>query len=112
MSEWNYHYTDLGDYTKKVVGGGRTYFIKVGKKFVSIYEFFTRKFVKEYVAKFPKPILDERKKLDKKRINTLIKLFSENINKHKNSTFHNKKRVTKNEKEILSTLKKMKKDLT
>ena len=44
MSEWNYHNTDLGIYSKKFVSGGRIYFMKIGKKFVNVYEFLNNVF--------------------------------------------------------------------
>jgi len=97
---------DLGRYGKRLVGGGRLYFLKAGRKNVSVYEFATRKNVSIKLSAIPKFYFD----LDwnqlghaKSPIHNFPKKTFQNIKK--DFMAHTQK--TKNEKEILDTLKKI-----
>ena len=92
---------DLGRYSKKLASGGRLYFLKEGRKNVSVYEVATRKNVSIRLSAIPKFYLDLTE--DYPRIHNFIKKTFQNIKK--DFMVHTQK--TKNEKEILDTLKKI-----
>ena len=97
---------DLSKYGKRLVGGQRLYFLKAGRKNVSVYELGTRKNVSIKLSAIPKFYFD----LDwnqlghaKSPIHNFPKKTFQNIKKY----FMAYTQKTKNEKEILDTLKKI-----
>ena len=97
---------DLGRYGKRLVGGGRLYFLKAGRKNVNVYEFATRKNVSIKLSAIPKYYYDlsvEYTKLPFTNIHNFPKITFQRIKKD----FMAYTQKTKNEKEILDTLKKI-----
>ncbi len=92
---------DLGRYGKRLVSGGRLYFLKAGRKNVSIYELATRKNVSIRLSAIPKFYFDLTENYP--RIHNFPKITFQRIKKD----FMAYTQKTKNEKEILDTLKKI-----
>jgi len=104
-NDWNLIDADLSKYSNtKFKAGGRLYFIKPGRKNVSIYELSVRKNVSLRMSALPKFFIDEADKLQQsildKYTNTLKNIYK---------TFMLFKQKTNIEKNILDTLKKYKK---
>ncbi len=57
-ANWVLVNADLGRYGKRLVSGGRLYFLKGGRKNVSIYELATRKNVSIRLSAIPKFYFD------------------------------------------------------
>ena len=102
-ADWILVDADFGSYSKRFSSGGRLYFIKGGRKNVSVYEFYTRKNVSIKLSDLPKfycdlsegikyPILH---KFPKKTWKSILKDFRVYTQK------------TSIEKSILDTLKKI-----
>ena len=94
-ANWVLVNADLGRYGKRLVSGGRLYFLKGGRKNVSIYELATRKNVSIRLSAIPKFYFD--------LIHNFPKITFQRIKKD----FMAYTQKTKNEKEILDTLKKI-----
>ena len=97
---------DLSSYGKRLVSGGRFYFLKAGRKNVSVYELATRKNVSIRLSAIPKFYFD----LDwnqlghaKSPVHKFTKKTFQGIKKY----FMAYTQKTKNEKDILDTLKKI-----
>ena len=97
---------DLGGYSRRFASGGRLYFLKAGRKNVNVYEFATRKNVSIKLSAIPKFYFD----LDwnqlghaKSPIHNFPKITFQRIKK--SIMAHTQK--TKNEKNMLDTLKKI-----
>ncbi len=92
---------DLGRYNKKLASGGRLYFLKEGRKNVSVYEVATQKNVSIRLSAIPKFYFDLTENYP--RIHNFPKITFQRIKKD----FMAYTQKTKNEKEILDTLKKI-----
>ena len=92
---------DLGRYGKRLVSGSRFYFLKAGRKNVSVYELGTRKNVSIKLSAIPKFYFDLTE--DYPRVHNFPKKTFQNIKKY----FMAYTQKTKNEKDILDTLKKI-----
>ena len=92
---------DLGKYGKRLASGGRLYFIKAGRKNVIIYELATRKNVSIRLSTIPKFYFDLTE--DYPIIHKFTKKTFQGIKKD----FMAYTQKTKNEKNILDTLKKI-----
>ena len=101
MSEWILVNADLGRYGKRLVSGGRFYFLKAGRKNVSVYELAIRKNVSIRLSAIPKFYFDLTE--DYPRIHKFTKKTFQGIKKD----FMAYTQKTKNEKDILDTLKKI-----
>jgi hypothetical protein len=92
---------DLSKYGKRLVGGQRLYFLKAGRKNVSIYELAIRKNVSIRLSAIPKFYFDLKENYP--RIHNFPKITFQRIKKD----FMAYTQKTKQEKEILDTLKKI-----
>ena len=106
MSEWVLVDADLSYYhSTKFMSGGRLYFLKAGRKNVSIYHLALRKNVSIKMSSIPEFLYTTEKFTHRthhfplKTWNNILKIFKEYTQK------------TKQEKDILDTLKKIKKKI-
>jgi len=99
MSEWILIDADLSGYhSTKFKAGGRLYFLKAGRKNVSIYDLALRKNVSLKLSALPLHYLE---------LNDYSKKFSPKTWKSILKDFRGYTKKTRNEKDILDTLKKI-----
>jgi len=100
-AEWILINADLGSYSStKFKSGGRLYFIKAGRKNVSIYDLALRKNVSIKMSAIPQFFLEKGYELQQKIFDKYPKTYKSILN-----TFRVYKQKTKQEKDILDTLK-------
>ena len=102
MSEWILVDADLSGYhSTKFKAGGRLYFLKAGRKNVSIYDLALRKNVSLKLSALPLHYFE---------LNDYSKKFHKNTWKSILRDFRGYTKKTRNEKDILDTLKKINKN--
>jgi len=100
MSDWILIDADLSGYhSTKFKAGGRLYFLKAGRKNVSVYDLALRKNVSLKLSALPLHYLE---------LNDYSKKFSPKTWKSILKDFRGYTKKTRNEKDILDTLKKIK----
>ena len=100
-ADWILIDADLGRYSStKFKSGGRLYFIKAGRKNVSVYDLALRKNVSIKMSAIPKFFLEKGHELQQKIFDKYPKTYKSIL-----KTFRVYKQKTKQEKSILDTLK-------
>ena len=103
MSEWILINVDLSYKNRRFVSGGHLYFVKAGKKNVSVHEIAKRKNVRVKLSSIPKFYYDLSEGIKYLPLHKFPKKTWKSILKD----FRGYTKKTKNEKDILDTLKKI-----